>query len=114
MATLTRQTITLDGLQVVWTAADVAGDTFSNLDERSLLRVRHTGTPGTLVDVLVAGTNACSFGEVHDAQVEIDGGEEISLGPFDRPRFNDSQGFVSVSYSDATDIEVAVLVLPDA
>lgn len=108
-ATLTVQSMSLDGLQ--YTSAAVAaasgGDSFSN-DGRTFYLITNAsaGTRTATFDA-VASLTKPGFGTVTitDTAVTVPGsgtnGGRVMIGPFPPDRFNNSVGHVSVTYSDS-------------
>ncbi|MFO7958998.1 MAG: hypothetical protein R6X33_18080 [Candidatus Brocadiia bacterium] len=91
-----------------FTAADPLGDDFVN-NESELLLVRHTNGAGSSVTLTVTSTMQVDGEDVPDKQISIGPGENHLLGPFPRNIYNDVEGKVALSWSDATDIEVALI-----
>lgn len=115
MATLSVQDVDLDGLNShTWDSADVGGDIFDNASGKVLLHVRHVGGSTDPHVVTVDSQRACDQGYDHDVTIDIDFGEDVLAGPFNKLRFNTTAGNVSVSYDDVTDLEVAALKLLEA
>lgn len=109
MATLSA--VTPSGRQAgafTFTAADSLGDDFVN-NESELLLVRHTNGAGSSVTLTVTSTMQVDGEDVPDKQITIGPGENHLLGPFPRNIYNDAEGVVALSWSDATDIEVALI-----
>jgi len=93
---------------ITFTAANGGGDTFAN-SGRELLLVRHTNGVGSAVTLTVATTETVDGLAVADLAVVIDPGETQVLGPFPKAIYDNSSGNVALSWSSATDIEVAVI-----
>ena len=89
-------------------AADGAGDKFKTT-AREMLLVNHTNAGGSSVDVTVVTTRTIDGESVSDKQITVGPGEMHLLGPFNQGTYGDPDDMVSLSYSDATDIEVAVI-----
>lgn len=106
MATLTVQRVSLSGLAAAFVAADAAGDEFVN-SGKAVLYVKNNGAGE--VTVTVDSQRQCNYGFDHDVQVTVPAGGERIIGPFQRERFNDSEGKVVISYSDVAEVSVAVL-----
>lgn len=111
MAALTVQTIDLGGLAFTTSAASASGDTFAN-DGNVLFYVKNSGASS--VTVTFTGQNPSNFGVTSDKQVVVGAGAAMLIGPFLKDWFNDANGNVSVSYSDATSVSVAALKVLDA
>ena len=106
MALLTVQRITPNGAGVTYQAADPVGDSFPN-DGHVWLEVQNNGTAS--ITVTVNSQRPCNYGFDHDLTVEVPAGQSRRIGPLDPQRFNDSQGRVQVTYSDATSVQVAAV-----
>lgn len=109
MAELTVQQLNLTGLVPSFSAADVAGDTFTN-SGRTYLHIKNGGAAG--VTVTIDSQQPCNYGFDHDVDVSIDAGAEKLIGPFSKSRFNDDNGKVNVAYSDVTNVTVAAIEMP--
>lgn len=104
MAELTVQKVLLGGLDPVYSAADVLGDTFAN-DGKLFLHVKNgDASPKT---VTIDSVAQCSHGFDHDIAVTIPASDEKLIGPFPAYRFNDANGKVKVTYSAITSVTVA-------
>lgn len=106
MAVLTVQDMTTSGLEVVFVAAGVAGDSFMN-DGNTFLRVKN----GDVSDktVTIASPINCNQGFTHNVAIVVTAGEERDIGPFLRNRFNDDTGKVNITYSAITSVTVAAI-----
>lgn len=91
-----------------FTAADSEGDDFVN-DGDVLLMVCHTNGGGSSVTLTVTTVMEIDDEEVADKTITIAAGENHLLGPFPRNIYNDTDGAVALSWSAATDIEVALI-----
>ena len=91
-----------------FSAADPAGDTFQT-SGREIILVRHVNGAGTSVDLTVVTTAVVDGESVQDKVITMAPGENHLLGPFNRRVYGDPDDMVSLGYSDATDIEVAVI-----
>lgn len=103
MAALTVQKVTKSGVGPAYSAADAAGDTFSN-DGNTMLHVKN-GSAGS-INVTIDSVAQCSFGFDHDIVVAVPAGGERMIGPFPRDRFGSP---TSVTYSAATSVTVAAI-----
>lgn len=106
---LTSQTPVVAGLAVTYTAANGSGDTFVNRG-KDFLHVKNGS--GSSVTVTVACANPCSFGVTHAAHnliTVVGAGADRLIGPFDKSQYNDSSNLVTVTYSSATSVTVALL-----
>lgn len=106
MAALTTLTPAITGTEVTWTAADVAGDTFSG-STRGVLLVRNDDASSKTVTVVIPGT---TYGQANpDVAVVVASGDYAAIGPFDAG--TRSGGTVSVTYSAVTSLFVAYVEL---
>lgn len=103
---LTIQKSTTSGLEVVFTAASGAGDSFTN-DGKTMLRVKNADVSDKTITIV--SPIACNQGFTHDVSVVVTAGEERDIGLFPRNRFNDENGKVIVTYSDVTSVTIAVI-----
>jgi len=108
MATLTAVAPARAANPIPGTPADPGGDVFAN-DGRKLLLVEHTNGAGSDVTLSVAITKDVDGVSVGTKDITIAAGTRHLLGPFPTDIYNDADGQVSLTYSDATDIEVAVI-----
>ena len=103
---LTVQQVSTDGLEAaVAAAANADGNYFTN-NGKTFLLVTDTGT--TAPTVTISSQVACNQGSTHDLTVSVQSGEARYIGPFPKDRFNDSDGYVQISYDDETDVTVEV------
>lgn len=115
MAALPIQDIDLDGINShTFQAADAGGDEFDNSSGKVLLHVQHVGGSSAPIVITVDSQRECDQGFDHDVTIDIDFGEDVLAGPFDKLRFNDTGGNVQISYDDETDLEIAALRLINA
>lgn len=112
MATLTVEEVSLSGLDPTFAAADVAGDVFENSDER--VQVRFVNASGVARTITISAQRPCNHGFSHDVVLVTANGDDITVGPFDKERFNDSSSNVSITYDDNTGVTVAAMRLPKA
>lgn len=105
MAKLTVQQVSLSGIDPTFSAADVAGDTFTNYG-KSILVVKNGDTTAKTVTI---ASNVCSYGHNHDVVVSVPAGEERQIGNFSQDRFNNDGFEVSVSYDSVTSLTVAAI-----
>jgi hypothetical protein len=110
MATLSAQTTAVSGTAITFSAASGGGDKFANSGNERLL-VRNDDASSVTVTIDSPGT--CNFGAAadsnHDLVVTVAAGAEKWIGPFSQDRFNDSNGFVNITYSGVTSLTVAVV-----
>jgi hypothetical protein len=90
-------------------AADSGGDSFVNTG-KELLIVEHTNAGGSAVTLTFTVFKDVEGLDVPDRTLTIQPGDRAVIGPFSKGIYNDADGKVQISYDDATDIEVAVLV----
>lgn len=112
MALIASQTIDADGAAVTTAAADAGGDTFANPTERTIFRV--VNAAGTTRTVTFTATQPCNQGVTHDVVQVTNNGESWDFGPFDKGRFNDGAGLVSVTYDVETGLTVAAIEVTKA
>ena len=109
MADLTVQNAKRIANEIVFDAADMAGDTFTNNGREAIL-VRHDNAAAVSgVTVTIATPLMIDGLAVADATVSVGPGETHLLGPWTESTYNDSQRKVSLSYSDEIDISVAII-----
>lgn len=106
MATLAAITPTYAGAVLAKTAATAAGDKFLNTGTE-LLYVINGG--GGSINVTLDAKATPGGLAITDPVVAVAAGAEKVLGPFNPAIFNDANGFVNLTYSGDTDVEVAVL-----
>lgn len=111
MATLSVESITESGLNATYSAADVAGDTFSNdTSEEIFLHVKNgDASPHTVtVTAIVASRVIPGLGTVTkaDSSTAIPAGEDRFIGPFPFTAYGSSP---DITYDDVTSVTVAVL-----
>ena len=88
------------------TAAAVAGDQFLN-DGRQLLYVKNVNASSRTITVATGGTVLGLA--IADVSFTVAQNAEKIVGPFNPQYFNDSSGYVQVTYSAETDVTVAVV-----
>lgn len=106
MANLNVQNFGTVGLEPEFSAADVAGDTYTNQGTVYLFIANGGATP---VDVTINNITPCNYGYDHDDLATIAAGATTQLGPYAANRFNNADGQVEVSYSSVADITIAVV-----
>lgn len=108
MAILSAQGPKAAGLEVVYSPADVLGDSFPN-NGNVHLRVKNSAGPSVTVTANCPNTDNFSVsGDGLDQSWTVPAGVEWVLGPFSPARFNDSNGRVQITYSNVTGVEVAL------
>lgn len=108
MAAVTPVTKSRSANVIPFAAATGGGDEFANTG-RELLLVRHTNAGGAAVTLTIATQAAPDGLAVADKTVTIDPGEDHALGPWPTSIYNDADGNVQLTWSSATDIEIAVV-----
>lgn len=106
MADIAAQKVSLSGLTPSFTAASVGGDTFLN-DGKVLAHVQN-GSAASITVTAVA-RKKCSHGFLHDEMPVVPAGATRIIGPFPPERFNDQNGKVTLNYSAAASVQVAVV-----
>jgi hypothetical protein len=106
MAELTVQQATSEGIIPTFTAASAEGDVFTN-NGKTYIHVKNDGASS--IDVTIEAQRLCNFGELHNEVVSVGAGSEKIIGPFNPLQFNDATGKVNISYSDVTNVTVAVI-----
>lgn len=110
MATLTAQAAARTANDLTMSAGASGGDEFANTGKEALL-VSHTNSGGSTVTVTISVEKTIDGLTVPDKTIDVAAGEIALLGPFDTGLYNDGDGNVNFSYSDETDIEVAVVTI---
>lgn len=115
MAILTVQRPTAAGATLTLAAAAAGGDSFVNLGVEYFQVLNSHATLSRTVTFDSPGTCNCALANnaAHDLAVVVPGvsaapANRVIIGPFAMPRFNDANGRVQVTYSDAAaDLTVA-------
>lgn len=113
MATISLQTITESGLTPTMTAAAGGGDQFLNSRGDVFLFVEN-GSGSSVTVTVTAQTTTFSdekYGSSTKANITkaVSAAGQAMIGPFAPNAFNDSSGYVQVSYSSATSVTVAAI-----
>ena len=109
MSELSKVSPTIETLtNVPGASADGAGDSFINTGDELLL-VEHTDDQGSDVDLTFEVNRQVEGLDVPDRTLTIGAGERALIGPFSTQIYNDADGKVQISYSAATNINVAVI-----
>lgn len=108
MATITKTDRSRAANPISFAAASGGGDEFVNTGSE-ILFVSHTNGAGSAVTLTIVTQATVDGLAVADRTVVIDPGEFHPLGPFDTKQYNDANGKVQLTWSSATDIEIAVL-----
>jgi hypothetical protein len=106
MATLSVFTSLVAGVAVTQTAATAAGDKFTNTGNEVIL-VTNGGVGSTVVTL---DAKATPIGlTLTDPTVTVANGAVKVIGPFNTDIFNDTSGFMNLTYSVDTSVTVAVM-----
>lgn len=105
MATLSPQTVTRSGLAATYASAASGGDQFLN-NGKMLLHVKNGATD---CNVTVSTPNTVDGLAIADLTVTVSASTEEFIGPFPASIYNDSSGYVQLSYDDESNVTVAVL-----
>lgn len=119
MSLLVPQQIVLAGIVPVYNTAKAEGDgdEFVNSGQMVIhVKNSHADSPRTVtIDTFMP----CNYGmdTEHDVAVVVEGIDpgpnEVVIGPFPKSRFNDAEGKIQITYSDAAaDLTIAVVDLP--
>jgi len=109
MAELTVKKVTLAGLDPndpPYSSCSEDGDTVIN-SGYIFLHVKNEHTEDWVVTV--NSITPCNQGYDHDAVVSVPAGEERMIGPFERGRFNDASGKLTITYSGVTNLKIAAI-----
>lgn len=112
MAAITPQEIDLTGIDPTMSSAAGGGDTIENAEERTMVRVINAA--GTARTITIVAQNNCNHGYSHDVVLVTANGDDVTTGPFDKERFNDSGGNLVITYSSEVGITLAGLILTKA
>lgn len=108
MATLAPQYITKAGLKVVYGAAGGGGDQFKN-DKNTIFHLRNDQA-GASVTATFASTKTVDGLAVADRTLTVSQTEDYAEIQLDPAVYNDSEGYVQVTYDTVTAVFVAVVV----
>lgn len=108
MANLTVAKFSVVGVGPTFVAAAAGGDTFYN-NGQTYLVVKNSS--GASINVTVDSKKQCSHGFDHDLVTAVAAGATKQIGPFPTDRYNDDNGYASVSYSAVTTVTVVPLDL---
>lgn len=110
MALLASQAVDRAGLTPAYAAAAGGGDTF-NPSRDTFLHVKN-GSGGAMTVTVATPGEAFPGAAIADVDVAVAAGEEAMIGPFPHEHFADpADGLAHVTYTDATNVTVAVLEL---
>lgn len=108
MAVLTVQQSSVSGSNLTFGAADVLGDSFLNVNEKTFIIVKNTNI--AVRNVTINAIGKCDFGFDHDVVVVIPAATgEVKIGPFMQRRFNDGTQKVNITYDAVTDLTIAAV-----
>jgi hypothetical protein len=108
VADLVVQETDKSGISPSFSAADSAGDTFTNTGN-TVFYVKNASA--SQITITIDSLIPCNQGYYHDLSVNVAAGGEQMIGPFDQKRFNDEQEKVSAAYSAVSSITVAAIKL---
>jgi hypothetical protein len=103
MATLVVQHVSA-GLIPSYVSAQMIGDRFLN-EAGAIINVINAG--GSTVTVTITAQVACNQNVLHNKTLVLGSGQQGEIGTFDY-HYNDTTGFVNISYSSNTGVTVAV------
>jgi hypothetical protein len=106
---ITKQSLVPEGITVTFEACNVDGNFFLNNKGTCEIRVKNTG--GTQKTVHIASPKECNQGYTHplDIVVPATNGEK-SAGIYDVSRFNDTDNYVQITYTEGiTGLTIAVV-----
>lgn len=112
MALIATQDVDLTGIDPTFSAAEALGDTVENANERVVIRIQNTS--GGARTVTINAQAECDHGFTHDVVVVTANGDDITVGPFDKERFNTASGLLSLTYDDHTGVGIAALNITKA
>lgn len=108
MAILAVQQSSVSGSNLTFGAADVAGDSFLNVNEKTFIIVKNTNVAIRTVTINAIGK--CDFGFDHDVAIVVPATTgEVKIGPFMQRRFNDSTQKVNITYDAVTGLTIAAV-----
>jgi len=109
MALLTVQQVTTTGAAITWTSASGGGDTFENAGEGTVFLARnaHASETRTLTFATAATVEGLAIADRTLAITAAADYGMIKLTP--ATLYNDGDGIVTVTYSSASDVSVAVI-----
>ncbi|NLT36768.1 MAG: hypothetical protein GXX95_01220 [Methanomassiliicoccus sp.] len=110
MATLTVQKIVPTGIEPSMVAPTAStGDKFYN-SGRTFIEVANGSAAE--ITVTVDAKTPCDLGVDHDLVVAVGAGDTKKIGPFNKNRFDDAQGYVSFVCSAVATVTVAAIEVP--
>lgn len=105
---LTVQQSVNSGLEATFSSANADGNYFIN-DGKTYIEIVNADASDH--DIVIDSPAACNQGSTHDITVTVTAGERRHIGPFEKARFNDDNGYVNVTYSAVTSVTVAAIKL---
>lgn len=113
MATLTVQKPAATPVDISYAACAAGGDKFLN-DGKTQIHIKNASAGAITVTFTAGASNAntCNFGvtgTAHQRQEVIPAGANRLIGFFDKDRYNDTDGYVNMTYSGVTTLTIAVL-----
>ena len=118
MADLTKQLVTVAGVEPTFTSAGGGGtgagtDDIVDNDGKTLLYVKngHTSAIQVTITSQVTSLDVAGYGDATYSNVvlSVPASEDRVFGPFPKKRFDDSDENIVVSYDEITNVTVAVL-----
>lgn len=106
MATLTKQDIVRAGLAASYAACAGGGDKFTNTGVE-VIHIKNASVGS--IDVTIDTPATVDGLAVAQRTVAVGAGAEKFIGPFPPSTYNDTGGFVNLSYSGVTTLTIAVL-----
>jgi len=112
MATLTAEAVTEDGLTATGSAAAGGGDQYYN-SGIEWIEITNDDATATTVTVTAQATQVTipGYGDLDkaDRTLVVAAGTVMKAGPFPKTAFNNAGGYVQLTYSKVTSLNVAVL-----
>lgn len=113
MAALAPQELTIDTGQITFTSAGAGGDTFRNNGKTLFIA---TNGSGAAITITFAAQNRANVNgaalAVSNVTMAVAAGQVAIKAHLPEAIFNNSSGSVAVSYSSATSVSVAAVILP--
>jgi hypothetical protein len=107
MALLALQQSKITGTTVAYAAASAGGDTFQYSGDTAL-RVKNGSGASITVTVVTPGNT--QFGQPQpDIPIPVAAGAEVVIGPLTMDLVDSATGLISVTYSSATSVTVALV-----
>jgi hypothetical protein len=85
--------------------ANVAGDSWVNTGKELFFIKNGGGSPVTITEVLAASAGVDGIAPV-SRQIVVAAGASIIVGPFATGAYNDTNGFMNITYSGVTSVSV--------